>query len=77
MMRGVDWAAVEAYVDLKRTLDKVRTLALVGNGMIPLNPRDPARERCFLGFQFPGNVRCRADVSALGTCTRYESDVSG
>ena len=24
MMRGVDWAAVEAYVDLKRTLDKVR-----------------------------------------------------
>ena len=26
MMRGVDWAAVEAYVDLRKTLNKVRGL---------------------------------------------------
>jgi hypothetical protein len=24
MMRGVDWCAVEAYVDLKHTLEKVK-----------------------------------------------------
>ena len=40
MMRGVDWAAVEAYVDLKRTLDKVRTVVLIGCMMTPQRGSD-------------------------------------
>ena len=64
MMRGVDWAAVEAYVDLRKTLNKVR-----GPDSVVSCPR------CRGDLLMGSCVTCVHSVKACGESCLYNSVV--